>query len=1514
MNVDFPLYRPAQERDACGTGFVADISGRPSHRILEMAITAVTNLTHRGALDADAKTGDGAGVSFQVPKAFFADEIRALGREVTPEDVAVGMVFLPGSDDDQAGRCRHALTAAAVEQGLEVFGWRVVPVDPSILGDAAAKTQPRIEQIMLGRPAVADDQAFERRCFLARKQAEAWARKEGRSDFYIPSLSSRTIVYKGLLVAHQLNKFYLDLLNPRFETALAVFHQRYSTNTFPNWILSQPFRLLAHNGEINTVQGNVNWTVAREADVTSPLWGERIDLIKPIIQDYEYSDSARLDNVLETIMLSGRDVLHAFMMLVPEAWENMPAMPRQRRDFYEYHACITEPWDGPASLAFTDGTIVGAVLDRNGLRPARYIRTSDGIVIMGSEVGMVDLDDATVIEKGRLGPGQMIAVDTARGKLLYNDDIKDEIASRRPYGEWLEQHRVHLDDYLRTCAISEVQKPANLERLQAAFGFTREELQYTMRPMADEAKEPTWSMGDDAPLAVFDRFPKPAYNYLKQKFAQVTNPPIDPIREELVMSLDTFVGPRRNLLEETPEHARVLHLASPLMIDEEIDAVRSLDNSHFAARTLQALWPVREGPDGMVRALDRLCAEASCAVDEGKNIIIISDRGVDADVAPVPMLLAVGAVHHHLIREGKRMRASIIAETADARNVHQIACLIGYGASAVNPYIAFATISQMFFAGDFKDEPDVATVESNYTKAIDAGLLKIMSKMGISTVSAYHGAQIFEAIGLGHEVMDRCFAGTPSRVGGIGFRELAEDVLEKHARAFTSEGVSLPVGGHIRYRKDGEYHINNPEAVRLLHKATMETRAYEDYDTYRRMVEARPPTNLRDLLEFEPLGPAIHPDEVEPAANIMRRFATGAMSLGALSPETHEVISIAMNRIGGKANTGEGGEETRRMFGERSESNSYIKQVASARFGVTPWYLAAARELEIKMAQGSKPGEGGQLPGTKVSTFIAEVRHTLPGTPLISPPPHHDIYSIEDLAQLIYDLKQVNPRAKVAVKLVAEEGVGTIAAGVAKGYADVIQISGETGGTGASPLSSIKHAGLPWEVGLAETQQVLVMNDLRRRVVVRVDGGFHTGRDVIIGALLGAEEYGFGTIALIALGCQMARQCHLNTCPVGIASQRADLRAKFKGVPEDLIAYFSHVAQEVREYLAYMGARTLDEIIGRTELLKQIERPETPRAQTIDLTPLIRADLNGRPRMHTQERNDWQERTLDDQILFDARAALDNGVPVELNYPIRNTNRTVGARVSGEVAWRYHDQGLPEGTIVLNFTGSAGQSFGAFNHRGVRMLLRGEANDYVGKGMGGGEIAIRPPEFAKFESHENVIIGNTCLYGATGGSLFVAGRAGERFAVRNSGAKAVVEGVGDHGCEYMTEGVVVILGPTGRNFGAGMSNGIAYVLDEAGDFPGKLNPELIAIKRIATREQDGSVRVRSSEDMEMLHALVTRHVQLTGSRRGKAILDNWEHFQPMFWKVAPHSAMTEDGPMTIIRRHLSSIREALEGG
>lgn len=1498
-----PLYHREQERDSCGVGFVADVSGRARFEILDLALRCVTNLTHRGALDADARTGDGAGVMLQVPRRFFFEEARRLGgAPARPDDVAVGMIFLPGDDGDAAERCREAVARAAAAQGMAVFGWREVPVDPSVLGEQAARSRPQIEQLLLGRPEGADDAAFERALYLARRAAERWALAEGIGGFYVPSFSHRTIVYKGLLVAHQLSEFYEDLRNPAFETSLAVFHQRYSTNTLPNWFLAHPYRFLAHNGEINTLQGNRNWLRAREPELHSAVWGERIGELLPIIQPGG-SDSASLDNALEMLVLSGRDIRHALMMLVPEAWENMPNMPRLRRDFYEYHACLTEPWDGPAAIAFSDGTVVGATLDRNGLRPARYVLTEGGLLIVGSEVGMVPVDERRIVEKGRLGPGQMIAVDTARGALLRNDEIKDCIAGRRPYGEWVATNLVHLDEHLKTHAVEPVQPGDNLKGLQAAFGYTREEIGFVLKPMAAEGKEAVGSMGDDTPLAVMEARDRLLYSYFKQKFAQVTNPPIDPIREELVMSLDTYLGRRRSLLEEEPAHARLLHLASPLMINEEIQAVRSLSNGICRAATLEMLFPVSDGPEGLRRALERLCRQAVEAVDAGKNVLILTDRGVDAAHAPIPALLATGAVHHHLIREGRRMRASLVVETGEARDVHQIALLIGYGASAVNPYLALETVSDLFFSGALRGL-DLERALANYETAVDAGLLKIISKMGISTISAYHGAQIFEAIGLSNEVVDLAFAGTPSRVGGATFADLAAEVLERHAAVFGAEAAPrLREGGFYRFRREGEYHAYNPEVVKALHDVAR-SGAYDAYKEYSRLVHSRPPTALRDLLDFRPVGPPISVTEVEPVESIVRRFVTTAMSLGALSPEAHQTLAVGMNRLGARSNTGEGGEEPDRFWERRDgdSGNSKIKQVASARFGVTPAYLAAAEELEIKMAQGSKPGEGGQLPGHKVSALIASVRHTLPGTPLISPPPHHDIYSIEDLAELIHDLKQANPRARVAVKLVAEEGVGTIAAGVAKGYADIVHISGGEGGTGASPLSSIKNAGVPLELGLAEAQQVLVMNELRSRVTLRADGGLKTGRDVVVAAMLGADEYGFGTAALVAIGCQMARQCHLNTCPVGVASQRPDLRAKFPGRPEHVVAFFHNVAQEVREILAGLGARCLDDVIGRTDLLCQVDR-ELPRGRRLDLSALITPPPQGRPLRAMQPRNDRRATTLDERIIADAAEALDHRRHVWLSYQIANSDRAVGARLSGEIARRFHHEGLPEGTIEVKLFGTAGQSFGAFLHKGVRLILQGDANDYVGKGMGGGEIAIRPPALSRLVTHKNVIVGNTCLYGATGGSLFAAGRAGERFAVRNSGARAVVEGVGDHGCEYMTEGVVVVLGETGRNFGAGMSNGIAYVLDETGDFPARLNPELVAIKRIA-----------SEEDEEMLRSLILRHVQLTASPRGQTILNHWETFLPLFWKVAPHTAISEEGPMTVIHRHLASIRAALAMG
>jgi glutamate synthase (ferredoxin) len=1534
------LYSPAHEHDACGVGFVARIDGKREHAVLETALKCVHHLTHRGAL-IDARTGDGAGVLTQIPYALFAPELEKWGVQLNrAQDLAVGMMFLPSpaeaSDGSGVGdfeRARLYTEDAATKQGLRVFGWREVPVDPSVLGPLATATQPRIEQVLLGRPDDVDDDEFERRLLLTRKEIERRADAHHLRQ-YVVSLSHRSIVYKGLLVAHQLPAFYLDLANPAYETALALFHQRYSTNTMPSWEMSQPFRMLAHNGEINTVAGNRNWSTAREPELSAPVWGDRASELAPLYQQ-DASDTATLDNLIELVTLSGRDIRHALMMLQPEAWENMPNMPAHRRAFYEYHACLTEPWDGPAALSFSDGVTVGACLDRNGLRPSRYTITHDGLVIAGSEVGMVEIDPANVLEKGRLGPGQMIAVDTENHELLRNDDIKDMIATRQPYGQWVKRRRLHLDDYLASRPGSGLAPdPLDVLRQQVAFAYSQEELAFILKPMANDGKEAVGSMGDDTALAVLSATPRLPYAYFKQKFAQVTNPPIDPIREELVMSLDTYLGRRRSLLEESELHARLVHLTSPLMIDEEMEALRRIGEPAFHAFTVQTLFDVIDGPEGLEKAIGRICEEADAAIDAGATILVLSDRGVDAHRAPIPMLLAVGAVHHHLIQGGRRLRASIIAETADARDVHQIACLIGFGASAVNPYLAFATLAELAeqtARSERLDRSELADVAQgiartlgedglaaaredgsfarrirekafvNYEKSIDAGLLKICSKMGISTITAYHAAQIFEVFGLGQQVLDLCFAGLTSRIGGIGLRELGMQTLGRHAVAF-SDKPSLDDGALYRFRREGEYHAYNPVVVQAMHKA-VESGDYADYKAYSDLIAARPPTAIRDLFRFKPLDTPVPLDEVEPIDGIMRRFATSAMSLGALSPEAHETMSIGMNRIGAKSNTGEGGEDKRRFrpLPNGDSSNSKIKQVASARFGVTPGYLAAAEELEIKMAQGSKPGEGGQLPAGKVSAMIAALRHTLPGTPLISPPPHHDIYSIEDLAQLIYDLKQINPRARVCVKLVAEEGVGTIAAGVAKGYADVIHISGHDGGTGASPWSSIKSAGAPWELGLSETQQVLVMNDLRGRVKLRADGGMKNARDVIIAAMMGAEEYGFGTAAAVAVGCKMARQCHLNTCPVGVATQRDDLRAKFKGTPEHVVNLFAGVAMEVREHLALLGARSLDEIIGRVDLLEQAAPVgEDERIAMLDLSRVLANPDpdNERPHKRAVERNDRpDDQPLDDKLIEACLHSLNNGFPAKLAAKVVNQNRTVGAKLAGEIAYRWGDDGLPYGTIEVELEGSAGQSFGAFCIKGLRLVLTGEANDYVAKGMGGGEVVVRPAENAAYASHENVIIGNTCLYGATGGSLFVAGRAGERFAVRNSGARAVVEGVGDHGCEYMTEGVVVILGETGRNFGAGMSNGVAYVLDEQRDFPRQVNPELV-----------GLAQVTGAADIELVQGLVRRHFEVTGSARAWEILSRWDQYLPLFWKVAPHFALTEEGPQTVVQRHLESLQ------
>ena len=1546
----YSLYDPSFEHDACGVGFVARVSGQQDHELLVKALQSVANVTHRGAVDADLKTGDGAGVLTQLPYKLLVREAQKLGvRIAEPRDLALGMLFLPEQDRAARAECRAIVERVVQRHGLTWFGWREVPIDLTALGEKAIDTRPHILQALLGRPAGRDDDQFERTLYAARRDIEREAAERGFDEFYIPSFSSRTVVYKGLMIAPQLPAFYADLRDPDYETALALFHQRYSTNTFPNWYLAQPFRLLAHNGEINTLQGNRNWMRAREAELASPLWGDDLKRLLPVVWEAG-SDSASLDQVLELLERSGRDVLHSMLMLVPSAWENLDDMDPVIRAFYEYHSLLTEPWDGPAALAFSDGTIAGAVLDRNGLRPSRYKITHDGLVVAASEVGVFELDDRDVVEKGRLGPGQMLAVDTRNHRIIRNHELKLGIAARRPYSAWVGERLVSLP---RLTSGGAGVPPADrgqdgrapgpiagdhggnghvgpsaaaLEPIQRAFGYTAEEVKFIVRPMGLEGMDPVWSMGDDTPPAVLSRVPRLLYTFFKQRFAQVTNPPIDPLRERMVMSLRTELGPRRSFLLDCPEHTELLHLESPILSVEQLAAIRELRHPRLRSATLPALFRTADGPTALEQAVEALCAAAERAVDDGAGLIILSDRGVDGEHAPIPMLMAVGAVHHHLIRAGKRMRADLIAETGEAWDVHHFACLIGYGAGAICPWLALDTMgvqieqdyqSRITVARkrgepteELERERDEALPEQvrkareKFIAAAEKGLLKILSKMGISTISSYRGAQIFEALGLADEIVERCFSGTPSRIGGIGFEAVATDALARHAAGFgPAAKPALPDYGFIRFRREGEYHGYNPMVVRALQKAAIEGDPLA-YKAYVKLVEDRPATTLRDLIEIKPTGRSVPVEEVESVEVIRRRFISTAMSLGALSPEAHRTLSIAMNRMGARSNSGEGGEDPDNYvpLPNGDIAHNKIKQVASARFGVTAEYLAMAEELEIKMAQGSKPGEGGQLPGHKVSALIARLRHAVRGVQLISPPPHHDIYSIEDLAQLIYDLKQANPRARVGVKLVAEAGVGTIAAGVAKAYADYVLISGHDGGTGASPLSSIKNAGCPWELGLAETQQVLVMNDLRGRLVVRTDGGLKTGRDVVVAAMLGAEEFGFGTASVVALGCDMARQCHLNTCPTGIATQREDLRARFTGIPEQVIHYFSHLAQEIREILASHGVHKLDEVIGRSDLLQRRESPPESRAATIDVGRVLApADPSWtKPRLHVQRRNVRPNDTsLDPQILRDAEEALEHGRKVRLSYRVLNSDRAVGTRLSGEIARRYGSKGLPEGTVELRFKGSAGQSFGAWACRGLRMYLEGEANDYVGKGLCGAEIVVTPPESVGFAPHENVIVGNTVLYGATGGRLFVAGQAGERFAVRNSGAVAVVEGVGDHGCEYMTGGVAVILGQTGRNFAAGMSNGVAYVLDEDEQFARRVNTEMVHLER-----------VMRSEDLELLYTLVREHFERTGSPRAQDLLDTWDYYRGLFWKVAadPPPAIAEAQTVTGAPRRVGAAR------
>ncbi|MEZ4768542.1 MAG: glutamate synthase large subunit [Caldilineales bacterium] len=1526
-----PLYDPAFERDACGVGFVAQRDGRRSNRVLALALEALCNHAHRGAVAADGRSGDGAGVLTQIPHALMARELGELGvRAPEPGDLAVGMLFLPLRNLVHRDRSAELFQQAAREFGLEFLGWREVPVNLEALGAWAMGLRPYIAQAFIGRPpALAAGGSFERALYLTRKRATQLAWAEGISNFYIASLSSKTIVYKGLFVAPQLARFYCDLAEPDFETALAVFHQRYSTNTFPTWERAQPFRLLCHNGEINTLRGNINWMHAREADLVRaarPYFGEAANTLLPVIAE-RGSDSAMLDNALDLLMQAGRDVRHALMMLAPRAWQHDPELPGDQRAFFRYHACLQEPWDGPAALSFTDGVVVGSALDRNGLRPARWVMTDDGLVITSSEAGSVHLDEARVVARGRLGPGGMLAVDTSSGEVLSDRQVAARLAAEQPYETWLSQNLVSLDDLVLLdspvggrSTRSAASRPATpvdagaVSAQQVAFGYNREELVVLFRPMWQQGVEAIGSMGDDTPVAALSQLPRPLFHYFYQRFAEVTNPPIDPLREAQVMSLTQYAGRRASIFGRGPEAARLLELSSPVLTNEHVAVVRELHRTiapdqaeDFRVATLATTWPVAAGPAGLEEAVSRLCTDAVAAVKGGASVLILSDRGVDRQRTLIPSLLATAAVHGALIKAGIRNHASLIVETGEARDVHHLATLVGYGASAVNPWLALQTVEdEVESSGRHGEGITPERAGENYCKALEKGLLKVMSKMGIATVDSYCGAQIFDALGLADDLVARYFPGTPARLGGVGLQQIAETVLAWHAAAFPAQvngngKASLDSHGLFKFKRGGEYHSYNPEVVKALHEAAglaggkgqvagsaetvVDGDAYPmpapelsaSYQRYAELVEKRQPAALRDLLDFTARRNPVSLAEVEPAGEILKRFSTAAMSHGALSGITHETLAIAMNRLGGMSNSGEGGEAEERYGDER---NSKIKQVASGRFGVTPAYLMAAEELQIKMAQGSKPGEGGQLPGHKVSAEIARIRHTTPGVALISPPPHHDIYSIEDLAQLIYDLKQVNPAAHVSVKLVAEAGVGTVAAGVAKGHADVIHLSGNNGGTGASPLSSIKHAGGPWELGLAETQHTLLTNGLRSRVRVRVDGGFQNGRDVVIGALLGADEFSWGTAALVAVGCKMARSCHTNTCPVGVATQRLDLIEKFPGQPEHLMLFMLQVAEEVRRILARLGYRSLNEVIGHAELLEQVITGAD--AGDIDLRPLLWVPDTGKPRRNVEGRNPLPGgANLGEQLATDALADLDgDGAPVRLRYAIRNTDRTVGARLSGILAQRYGNDGLPAGSIVVEFEGTAGQSFGAFVLPGVHLHLTGQANDYVGKGLGGGEIVVRPPAAVRYVWHENVILGNTALYGATGGQLFAAGRAGERFAVRNSGAQAVVEGVGDHGCEYMTGGVAVILGDTGRNFGAGMTGGLAYVYDPGDHFPGRYNPQLITLRRVTGAEQERQLR-----------GLVRRHFQLTGSQRAREILANWDEQLRNFWLVLPKEAV-----------------------
>jgi glutamate synthase (NADPH) large chain len=1482
------LYDPAYEHDSCGTGFVVNIKGEKSHDILQKGLEVLRNLEHRGACGCDPLTGDGAGLLMQIPDEFLRKECEAVRFTLPPPgEYGVGMVFMP-LDIAKRNACEEIFERVVREEGQHVLGWRTVPVDETQCGEIARQGLPSIRQIFIGRGAdIGDEETLERKLYVIRKRVtnEGAEVRLGEGElFYVCSLSSSTLVYKGQLISYQIPEFYPDLKDPLMKTALAMVHQRFSTNTFPSWDRAHPYRFLSHNGEINTLRGNINWMRAREQQFTSPLFGEDIKKVLPIVEP-NGSDSAIFDNCLELLVRTGRPLAHAVMMMIPEAWQNDPLMSDAKRAFYQYHSCMMEPWDGPASITFTDGRRIGAVLDRNGLRPSRYWVTKDGLVVMASEAGVLDLPQDQIASKGRLQPGRMFFVDTAEGRIVQDEEIKEGFALRKPYRNWLSDGMIDLADLPAPPSSPAVNsfEPHDLLKQQQAFGYTIEDLKMILAPMAANGQEPVGSMGTDTPLAVLSDKSPLLFNYFKQLFAQVTNPPVDSIREEMVMSAETTIGSEQNLFEETPLHCRQLRLKQPILTNVQLEQIKQLTQPGFATATLSTLFAVAEGEKGLRTALDELCRQASEAIEKGYTIIVLSDRGVNAEWGPIPSLLATAAVHHHLIREGTRTRCGLVVESGEPREVMHLCLLIGYGAGAVNPYLAYATLGGMIDDGQLKDVAKDEAVE-HFIKAGTKSLTKVASKMGISTVQSYRGAQIFEAIGLSREIIDKYFTWTASRVGGVGLDAIARESANRHRLAFAADpnlDGELEVGGQYQWRRRGEFHMYNPNTIAKLQHA-VRSGNYRLFKEYSRLVDehSRNQATLRSLLKFKPNRPPVPIEEVEPAAQIVRRFKTGAMSFGSIGKEAHENLAIAMNRLGGKSNTGEGGEDPERFQRDPNGDwrRSAIKQVASARFGVTSNYLVNADELQIKMAQGAKPGEGGQLPGHKVDDYIAKIRYSTPGVGLISPPPHHDIYSIEDLAQLIHDLKNSNDRARVSVKLVAEVGVGTIAAGVAKAKADVVLISGYDGGTGASPLQSIKHAGIPWELGLAETQQILVMNNLRGRIYVETDGQLKTGRDVAIAAMLGAEEFGFASAALVASGCIMMRVCHLNTCPVGIATQDPELRKKFEGKPEHVVNMMMFIAEEVREHMAQLGFRTIDEMVGRVECLDSNEAIEHWKARHVDLSSILhKPDVPADWPLHRVEPQDHGlEKALDQQLIELCKDALVYKKPVEVHLPIRNVNRTVGTMLSAEVSRRYGEHALLPYTIQAHFKGTAGQSFGAWLAAGVALYLEGDANDYFGKGLSGGFIAVRPPAEATFKAEENIIIGNVALYGATAGEVFVRGMAGERFAVRNSGATAIVEGVGDHGCEYMTRGTVVVLGKTGRNFAAGMSGGVAYVLDEDGTFKSRCNMGMVELHDLA-----------DAAEANQIHALLVRHHQYTGSTVARRILDSWDEHARKFVKVMP---------------------------